>query len=296
MEYIDYYKILETDETSSLDEIIKAYRKLARRFHPDVNPGNEEAHNHYQKIHEANQVLSNPETRAKYDRLRASWEAHQQSDDAAANEFDWTPWQVNLEDDSQPSGLSPFFDAIFTGMELNPVNLDTNKGLDYTQKIEITLEEAFSGVSRILRIGGRRIEVRIPKGATTGTKVRVRGEGGVSPDGSTKGDLYLEITVTPHPHFQRDGDDLRLELPVNLYTAVLGGEVVVPMLKGKIKLKIQPETQAGQGFRLKNQGMPNLKNPEQRGDLHIRVLVTLPENLTEEEIELFEELADIRGL
>jgi curved DNA-binding protein len=295
MEFKNYYKILEIDETSTADEITKVYRKLARKFHPDVNPNDDEANMRYQDIQEAQQVLANPEARAKYDRLLASWEAHQTSN-TETEDFDWSQWTVKPAEEIEPSGFSPFFDGIFNGMELALPGATPSKGQDFNQQIEITLEEAYAGTSRILRIGGRRIEVRIPKGATPGTKVRVRGEGGSSLNGGPKGDLYLEILVQQHPHFQRVDDDLHLELPVNLYTAILGGEAIVPTLRGKIKLKIPSETQAGKVFRLKGQGMPSLKNPEQRGDLFTKVVITVPENLTDEEIELFEELADIRGL
>ncbi|MCG3209355.1 MAG: Curved DNA-binding protein [Anaerolineae bacterium] len=294
MEYKDYYQSLEIDETSSTDEITKVYRKLARKYHPDVNPGDEEAVQRYKDIQEAHQVLANPEARAKYDRLRASWTTHQT--DQPETEFDWSQWAVPQAEDGQSSGFSLFFDALFSGIDTSPVDQVSSKGLDYNQQIEISLEESYAGTSRILRIGGRRIEVRIPKGASSGTKVRVRGEGGASLDGSARGDLYLEIVIKPHDYYQRQGDDLHLDLPVNLYTAVLGGEAIVPTLKGKIKLKIPPETQAGRVFRLKGQGMPSLQNAEQRGDLYAKVVITLPENLTDEEIELFEELADIRGL
>lgn len=294
MEYRDYYQTLEIDETSTGDEITKVYRKLARKYHPDVNSGDDDAIQRYKDIQEAHQVLASPEARAKYDRLRASWATHQI--DQSETEFNWSQWTVPAAEDSQPSGFSPFFEALFAGIEPTPTDPGSGKGQDYNQQIEISLEESFAGTSRILRIGGRRIEVRIPKGASSGTKVRVRGEGGSSLDGATKGDLYLEIMVKPHEYYQRQGDDLHLELPVNLYTAVLGGEAIVPTLKGKIKLKIPNETQAGRVFRLKGQGMPSLQNPEQRGDLYAKVVITLPENLTDEEIELFEELADIRGL
>jgi curved DNA-binding protein len=172
----------------------------------------------------------------------------------------------------------------------------SRQGQDYNQKVEITLEEAFNGASRILRIGGRRIEVKIPRGAKTGTKVRVRGEGAEGLGGGPKGDLYLEIEVTPHATFERVGDDVYTELPVDLYTAILGGEATVPTFKGRIKLRIPPETQTGRTFRLKGQGMPRLKQSDERGDLYAKVMVQLPQNLTPEEIALFEELADMRGL
>jgi curved DNA-binding protein len=190
--------------------------------------------------------------------------------------------------------FSDFFEAIFGSM--GQARSAPRQGQDYTQKVEISLEEAFNGASRILRIGGRRIEVKIPKGAKTGTKVRVRGEGAEGMGGGSKGDLYLEIEVTPHPTFERVGDDLYTELPVDLYTAVLGGEATVPTFKGKIKLRIPPETQSGRRFRLKGQGMPYLKQADERGDLYAKVVVQLPQDLTPEEIALFEELADMRGL
>jgi curved DNA-binding protein len=303
MEFKDYYQVLEIDKNTGADDIEKAYRKLARRYHPDINPDDETAKKRFAEINEAHRVLTQAEARAKYDRMVASWEAHQTAGTEAP--FDWAPWHANQEQDvftkmDSPVEGSPdgFFEAIFGEMNLDQSqDLSTpRKGQDYHQNVEISLEDAFTGSARLLRLGGRRLEVKIPKGARTGTKVRVRNEGGEGIAGGARGDLYLEITVAPHPVFQWLGDDLHLELPVNLYSAILGGEAIVPTLKGKIKLRIPPETQSGRVFRLKAQGMPKLKNPEERGDLYAKVMVTLPENLTETEIELFEELADLRGL
>ncbi len=305
MDYKDYYKILDVDKNSSADDIKRAYRKLARKYHPDVNPGDKEAENRFKEINEAYEVLTDPEKRAKYDRLGSSWRAYEQS--GSPGGFDWAQWAstggVDLNDilnnartQSGSSNFSDFFEAIFGSMGHSSRASTPQPGQDYTQQIEIALEEAFKGTSRILRIGGRRIEVKIPRGAKSGTKVRVRGEGAPGQNGGPKGDLYLEIAVTPHPTFERVGNDLYTELPVDLYTAVLGGEAIVPTFKGKVKLKIPPETQSGRTFRLRNQGMPRLKQPDERGDLYAKVMVQLPEDLSEEEIELFEELADMRGL
>jgi len=300
MEYKDYYAMLGVEKNTTPEDIKKAYRKLARKYHPDVNPGNEAAERQFAEINEAHEVLTDPERRAKYDRLEVSWRTHQLADDR--QDFDWDQWVtdtgVRLDDgeDStdQDSGFSEFFDTIFKDIGTAP---DAPfAGQDYSQEIEVSLEEAFSGTSRILRIGGRRIQVSIPKGAKTGTKIRVRGEGPAGRGGGPKGDLYLEIKVTPHPTFEQVGTDLYLELPIDLYTAVLGGEAMVPMLKGKIKLRIPPETHSGRTFRLKGLGMPSLKNAEERGDLFAKVMIRVPENLTDDEIALFEELADLRGL
>ncbi|HXV44302.1 MAG TPA: DnaJ C-terminal domain-containing protein [Anaerolineae bacterium] len=305
MDYKDYYKILGVDKSASTDDIKKAYRKLARKYHPDVNPNDKVAEDRFKEINEANEVLIDSEKRAKYDRLGSSWQAYQRT--GGMGGFDWSQWvsgadggYVDLNDilrgrsAGQADSFSDFFEAIFGNM--GQARATPRQGQDYNQKVEITLEEAFNGASRILRIGGRRIEVKIPRGAKTGTKVRVRGEGAEGLGGGPKGDLYLEIEVTPHATFERVGDDVYTELPVDLYTAILGGEATVPTFKGRIKLRIPPETQTGRTFRLKGQGMPRLKQSDERGDLYAKVMVQLPQNLTPEEIALFEELADMRGL
>ena len=310
MEFKDYYKVLGLNRNVASEEIERVYGKLARRYHPDVNPGSQLAQERYNDINEAHQVLTDPEARAKYDRLGASWDLYQDSD--LTIDFDWSPWVSGDMTNNGQSGADPtqsdddgddteehssFFNAIFGDMDFDKQNdLAAQQGEDFHQTLEISLEEAFTGVSRILRVGGRRLEVKIPRGASTGTKVRVRGEGAAGANGGAKGDLYLEIKLTPHQYFERVGDDLHLDLPVNVYSAVLGGEAIVPTLRGKIKLRIPPESQSGRNFRLRGQGMPNLQDPDQRGDLYAKVMITVPENLTESEIELFEELADMRGL
>lgn len=306
MDYVDYYKILEVDKAASTEEVEKAYRKLARKYHPDVNPDDAEAAQRYREITEAQAVLADPDKRARYDELRADWETHQFSGETTG--FDWSRWRngAGIEAESgavngqngtltgEPSQeFSEFYSTVFGSSQAGQ---GYRQGQDYHQKLEITLEEAFGGTSRVLRVGGRRIEIKVPRGARPGTKIRVRGEGAEGAGGGQKGDLYLEIQLTPHPIFQWVGDDLHADLPVDLYTAILGGEAVVPTFKGKIKLRIPPETQSGKSFRLKGQGMPRLKQPDERGDLYAKVVVQLPQNLTPEEIALFEELADIRGL
>jgi curved DNA-binding protein len=304
MEFKNYYAILDTLKEVSAEEIERAYRKLARRYHPDVNPGDEVAKERFNEISEAHRVLANPDARQKYDRLAASWDEYQHSE--AKEPFDWSPWLTPQSPDSahpindDEANFSDLFKSVFVNVQQAIPQVTEpstpQKGQDYHQTVEISLEEAFTGTTRILRIGERRLEVKIPKGAKTGTQVRVRNEGGDGVGGGPKGDLYLQIAIAPHSVFEWIGDDLHLELPVNLYSAILGGEAIVPTLKGKIKLRIPPGTQSGRVFRLKGQGMPQLKNPEERGDLYAKVLVTLPENLSELEIELFEELADLRGL
>jgi curved DNA-binding protein len=313
MEYKDYYKILGVGKKASDTEIKKAYRKLARKYHPDVNPGDPDAEEHFKEINEAHEVLSDPEKRKKYDQLGTSWRQYQRTG-ADASGFDWGQWyaqpgggRVHVEYADLGDlfggggGFSDFFSAIFGGMGRGGGaswgmggQPRTGPGQDYEQEVEVTLEEAFSGTTRVLQKDGRRLEVKIPAGVATGSKVRMRGEGGQGAGGGTKGDLYLRVRVLPHRSLERKGNDLHCEVPVDLYTAVLGGEVRVPTLKGGAMLRIPPETQSGKTFRLKGQGMPLLKDPQQRGDLYAKVMVKVPENLSERERDLFTELAGMR--
>ena len=313
MEYRDYYKVLGVDRNATEREITKAYRKLARQCHPDVNPGHKEAEERFKEINEAHEVLSDPEKRKKYDQLGSSWRQWQNMDREPGG-FDWSQWYAqpggsrayvqygDLGDlFGGAGGFSDFFEAIFGGMGQRGAGTRgaraqprVARGQDYEQEVEITLEEAFSGTTRMLQKDGRRLEVKIPPGVETGSKVRMRGEGGEGFGGRAKGDLYLKVRVLPHRTFERKGNDLYCEVPVDLYSAILGAEVRVPTLRGGAMLKIPPETQSGKSFRLKGQGMPRLKDPQKRGDLYARVRVKVPKNLTDRERELFRQLASMR--
>jgi curved DNA-binding protein len=306
MEYKDYYKILGVDKKATTEEIKKAYRKLARKYHPDVNE-DKNAEDKFKEINEANEVLTDPQKRAKYDQLGSSWNAYQQggAGDAGFNWGDWVQGGGDINDlfgggaggrTGGGTGFSDFFEAIFGSMAGASAgggrSAFARKGQDFTRDVEISLEEAYSGTTRILRTStNRRLEVKIPAGAKTGTKVRIKGEG--SP-GAPNGDLYLRVTITPHPNIEVDGEDLKVTVPVDLYTIMLGGSVEVPTVKGILKLKIPPETQNGKTFRLKNQGMPHLNNPGTSGNLYVTLTVTLPQDLTAEETALFEELRQLR--
>lgn len=313
MEYKDYYKILGVDRNAGEDEIRKAYRKLARKHHPDVNPDDEHAEERFKEINEAHEVLSDPEKRKKFDQLGTSWRQWQRGGGEPGG-FDWARWyaqpggtrvHVEYADLSDlfggGGGFSDFFSAIFGGMagggsagwgaRAQPRAV---KGQDYEQEVGITLEEAFSGTARVLEKDGRRLEVKIPAGVRTGSRVRMRGEGAEAFGGGSKGDLYLRVKVLPHRTFERKGDDLYCEVPVDLYTAVLGGEVRVPTLKGGAMLRIPPGTQGGKTFRLREQGMPDLKDNQKRGNLYAKARVKVPQNLTDKERELFRQLAGMR--
>jgi len=316
MEYQDYYKTLGVEKNATGAQIKKAYRKLARELHPDMNPGNKKAEERFKQINEAYEVLSDPERRKKYDQLGASYQQYQHMGGDPRG-FDWSQWTGGFG--GQPGGnvrveygdlgdlfgggdFSDFFTSIFGGAGAGQdvfrrasrsASSQGVRGRDAEQEIEITLEEAFAGTARVLSRDGQRIEVKIPAGASTGTRVRLKGQG-TSGIGGPAGDLYLVVKVLPHETFERDGDHLRCKLAVDLYTAVLGGEAIVHTLGGDIKLKIPPETQSGRTIRLAGQGMPRLRDAKTRGDLLVQVQVMIPQKLTEREQELFRQLARLR--
>ena len=312
MEYKDYYKILGVSRTASEKEIKRAYRRLARQYHPDRNPGDKAAEEKFKTINEAHEVLTDPDKRQKYDQLGSQWQQWQRMG-RDPRDFDYSQWFAGSPGGTRVEygdlddlfggggGFSDFFQSIFGGMGGQPRGQwqrsqpRARRGRDYEQPVAIALEEAYSGTTRVLELDGHRLEVKIPPGVRTGSKVRVAGKGGPGAGGGAAGDIYLKIDVTPHKVFQRKRDDLYCEVPVDLYVAILGGEVPVPTVKGEVQLRVPPETQAGRSFRLKGQGMPQLRDPGQHGDLFAKVKVVLPQDLTEREKDLFRELAALRG-
>lgn len=292
----DYYNILGVKRNASESEIKQAYRRLARKYHPDVNPGDKTAEARFKEINEAHEVLSDPEKRSKYDQFGEQWQY--------ADQFARAGQQGPFGDFSRAGNGARFyhteqgdiggiFEDIFeqfgTGGRGRP-----RRGRDLEAPVEITLEEAFQGAARIISLDSERLEVRIPPGVKEGSRVRIPGKG--SPGaGGARGDLYLLVSVRQHSTFKREGDDLLVDVPVPLTTAILGGEVEMPTLKGKVMLKIPPETQNGRTFRLKGQGMPHPGSENVRGDLLATVKVTLPTRLSSREKELFRELSKLRS-
>jgi curved DNA-binding protein len=313
MDYKDYYKTLGVNKSADEKEIKRAYRRLARQYHPDVNPGDDAAQERFKEINEAYEVLSDPEKRAKYDRFGSSWQQYQRRGGDPSG-FDWGQWtsggfpggtRVEFSGDlgdlfgGGAGGFSDFFNALFGNMGTRSSGFGRQargnvRGQDFEQPVQITLEEAFQGTRRILEKDGRRLEVKIPRGVKTGTRIRVAGEGASGSSGMPAGDLFLKVDVAPHAVFTREGDNLRHEIDVDLYTAILGGEVRVDTLDGSVTLKVPPETQSGRTFRLRGKGMPRLRKPDQRGDLYVSLRVRLPQNLNTHEKQLFHELANLR--
>lgn len=306
MDYKDYYRLLGVSKGATEKEIKAAYRKLAQKYHPDKNPGDKAAEEKFKDINEAYEVLGDSQKRARYDQLGSSYHQWERAGRPGGG-FDWGQWAGgagggqraeprDLNDLFGDGSFSDFFNMLFGGGrgfgEAAPRGRAAARGEDLEQPVEITLEEAYQGARRTLQKGSRRLEVNIPRGARTGTKVRIAGEGG---PGQLPGDLFLQVTVRPHPVYERDGDDLRMDLPVELYTAVLGGEVRVNTLGGEVVLTIPPETQAGRTFRLAGRGLPRLREPQTHGDLFVRVSVKVPTQLSEKERQLFAELAALRA-
>lgn len=314
MEYKDYYKILGVDKNADEKEIKKAYRRLARQHHPDMNPGDKAAEARFKEINEANEVLSDAEKRRKYDALGQDYQRWQQTGSPSSG-FDFSQWmarggpggtRVGYSDINDifrdDAGFSDFFDAIFGSMAAGGAAPGVRTGRaaatprSVEQEVEVTLEEAFHGAQRLMDVDGRRLEVKIPAGVKTGSKVRMAGEGLPAGRAGPRGDIYLIITVLPHPVFERRGDDLYCEAPVDLFAALLGGEVRIPTLTGPVALRIPAGTQAGRSFRLGGQGMPKLRSPSEHGDLFAKVRIVLPEKLTDRELQLVREWAKLRGV
>jgi curved DNA-binding protein len=308
MEYKDYYKTLGVDRSASQDEIKHAYRKLAMQYHPDRNPGDASAEEKFKEINEAQQVLGDVEKRARYDQLGASYSRWQQQGGQRQGGFNWEDWMSSQQqggtrveyggdigDIFGEGGFSDFFTQIFGGM--GGTRTQTRRAgraappRTYESTVNISLQEAFTGATRAMQVDDRRIEVKIPPGAKTGTRVRMAGAGPVGPDGR-QGDIFLQVEVAPDARYEREGDDLITEVTTDLYTAVLGGQVTVPTPAGNVMLTIPAGTQPGQTFRLAKRGMPKLRNPQEHGDLFARVKVRIPRNLTEEQRKLFEQLRD----
>ena len=320
MEFKDYYATLGVAKNASAKDIKQAYRKLARKHHPDVNPGNKSAETKFKEINEANEVLGDPEKRKKYDELGANWRMYEQ---AGAGGPGGGPqggaWNVHfggapgggfrtmteeemhgMFGDADP--FSDFFHTFFGGAPGaesarggRGARKGPHRGRDFEQELGLDLEDAYRGAMRRLSIkrdgAARTVDVRIPAGVGEGSRVRIGGEGEPGTGGAPSGDLYLRIRVNPHPSFERQGKDVHTTVTVPLTTAVLGGEVEVATPGGKtLRLKIPPTTQNAQVFRLKGHGMPTIGKPDERGDLYARVAVALPKQLTAEERAHFEGL------
>jgi curved DNA-binding protein len=334
MEYKDYYKTLGVDKNASKDEIKKAYRKLARKYHPDVNPNDSEAAKKFSDISEAQEVLTDDEKRKKYDQLGADWQRYQNT--GGTGDFDWSRYAAggaspgggqtyyyngDWEDlfGGTGGGFSDFFQNIFGGFggsasgesfSGSPFGGSSTRrssgggfggagfafqGQDLSAELTISLEEAYTGCMRVIDVGGKKMRITLDPGIKDGQTIKLKGKGGAGAQGGPAGDLYITIRVTLHPDYRREGNDLFQEVPVSVYTAMLGGSLDVQSLGGKLKLKVPPETQSGTTFRLKGRGFPVYGKKGHFGDLYVKVIIQVPKNLRQEEKDLIRQLAAMRN-
>lgn len=306
MDFKDYYSVLGVPKSASEAEIKKAFRKLARQFHPDLNPGNKAAETRFKEINEANEVLGDPETRRKYDELGANWRQYENAPPrrpGATSQWGQarTMTPEEMQDLFGEGGFSDFFTTFFGGGGRGPSPAPRpTRGRDIEQPLSLTLEEAFTGTTRHLEMqregATRRVEVRIPAGVREGSRVKVRGEGEPGGNGRPGGDLYLVVRLMQHPRFERRGQDLHTRIAVPIPTAVLGGDVAIPTLGGtSLRLKLPELTPSGRVFRLKGHGMPAPREPETRGDLFVTVDLQIPATLSPEAREHYEALERLAG-
>jgi len=310
VEYKDYYKLLGVPKDAKPQDIKKAYRRLARQHHPDLNKG-ADAERRFKEVNEANEVLSDPEKRARYDQLGPNWErfAHGRGAPGGAGGFQWV---FTGQPGEARGDFSDFFRMVFGdvgglgGMGEDPRRRSPNgrtrsrsfAGEDLETEVDVSLAEANRGAERSIEVRredgkAKRLDVKIPAGVRDGQRIRLAGQGGPGSAGGASGDLYLRVRVRPHPFFRREGDDIHADLPVALHEAILGAEVTVPTLKGRVALRIPPETQNGRVIRLAGQGVPRPGGGH--GDMYVTVKVVLPQKLSEEEREAVQKLAARRA-
>jgi curved DNA-binding protein len=291
MEFIDYYKVLGLEKNASEDDIKKAYRKLARKLHPDLNPNDAGAHKKFQEINEANEVLSDPEKRKKYDQYGKDWQ-HADAFEQQRRTQEQSPFQNGQRFSGETdSDFSSFFESIFGGSERRqPPKF---RGQDYNSELTLSLKEAMETHQQTLSVNGKNVRITIPAGVQNGQIIKLKGYGAPGANGGPAGDLYITFVIAADPVFKRLGNDLYATVAIDLYTAMLGGEATVNTLSGQVKLKVNPETANGTKTRLKGKGFPVYKKGGEAGDLYITYEVMLPKNLTEQQKALFTELSKL---
>lgn len=299
MPFIDYYKILGVAKTATEKEIKSAYRKLARKYHPDLNPDNKEAENKFKEINEANEVLSNPEYRKKYDKYGKDWKHGEEMEKARKQQ------QAQYQSgqgayagggfsggDFSEHDFSDFFESMFGG-ERTSSRQQSNvrfKGQDFNAELHLNLADVYESQKQVLTVNDKKIRLTIPAGVENGQVIRIKGKGGEGVNGGPNGDLYITFVINNNTKFKRDKNNLYADVPIDLYTSLLGGDIMVDTFNGKVKLKVKPETQNGTKVKLKGKGFPVYKQPGQFGDLIITYQVSTPTKLNAKEKALFEEL------
>ncbi|WP_452599026.1 DnaJ C-terminal domain-containing protein [Pontimicrobium sp. MEBiC01747] len=301
MDYIDYYKVLGVSKDATDKDIKKAYRKLARKYHPDVNPNDVETEKKFKDINEANEVLSNPENRKKYDQYGENWKHAEEFEKAKQQQrqqhhYSGQQYQGRsfTQEDFEGGDFSDFFSSMFGGAGGGRSQNVKYRGQDFNAELHLDLKDVYESNKRTLNVNGKNIRITIPAGVENGQTIKIKGHGSLGANGGPKGDLYITFVINNTTAFKRDKTNLYKNVNVDLYTAILGGEITVDTFNGKVKLKIKPETQNGTKVKLKGKGFPVYKKEGQFGDLYITFTVNMPKNLSEEEKELFKKLAALK--
>jgi curved DNA-binding protein len=301
MEFIDYYNILGINKDASAEDVKKAYRKLARKYHPDLNPNDANAKKKFQQINEANEVLSDPEKRKKYDKYGKDWqhgEEHEKARQQQQQQGGYSGYQGF--EFGEGADFSDFFESMFGGSAAGGGNRRAGRssgkfrGQDFNAELHLDIHDIYKTQKHTITVNGKNIRLTIPAGVENGQTIKVSGHGGAGVSGGPNGDLYITFTIVNNTKFKREGSDLHTTLDIDLYTAVLGGEIMADAFDGKVKLKIPPETQNGTKIRLKGKGFPVYRQEGSFGDLYITYNIKIPTQLSEKEKELFRELSKLK--
>lgn len=302
MAFVDYYKILELDKKATADQVKKAYRKLARKYHPDLNPGDKEAEKKFKELNEANEVLSNPENRAKYDKYGENWKHGEEYERAQQQQRQQQQQSGSFgggfsgADFGEGEDFSDFFQSMFGGSgggfgRSSRGNASGRfKGQDVNAELNLNLREAAKTHQQTFDIGGKKVRITIPAGVYDGQQIKLKGHGNPGTNGGPNGDLFITFNISEDKDFRRDGDNLRKAVDIDLYTAVLGGDADIQTLDSSVKLKVKPGTQNGMTVRLKGKGFPVYKKEGEYGDLYVTYNVKIPTELTDKQRELFQQL------
>lgn len=303
MDYIDYYKVLGLDKSATQKDIRKAYRKKARKLHPDLNPNDKDAHKKFQELNEANEVLSDPEKRKKYDKYGKDWEHADQFEEAQRQQQQTgggfgggrqqQTYSGNFDDDT----FSDFFEQMFGGnaRQHGRGQQAHFKGQDFNAELRLRLSDSYTSKKQTLTVNGKNIRLTIPAGVENGQTIKIKGHGGPGIQGGPKGDLLITFNIVNDTAFKREKENLYQEIDLDLYTALLGGEIMIDTFDGQVKLNVKPETQSGTKIKLKGKGFPKYKSKNQFGDLYLTYQIKLPTNLSSEEKELLKKLKTLRS-
>jgi curved DNA-binding protein len=296
MAFIDYYKVLGISKTATDKDIKTAYRKLARKYHPDLNPENKEAELKFKEINEANEVLSDSENRKKYDKYGKDWKHGNEHEKARQQHQQRQSHQQSGGQNFSGDEYSDFFESMFGGggRSYNQGRSPKFKGQDYNAELQLNLKDVYTTQQQVLTINGKKMRLTIPAGIENGQVIKIKEKGGAGSSGGPSGDLFIKFTIDNHTQFKREGNNLYLNIDLDLYTSILGGEIKVDTFNGKVKLNIKPETKNESKVKLKGKGFPIYKKEGAFGDLIVTYHIKIPTNLNEKEIDLFKELQKIK--